>query len=159
MGITIIGLLTFSTSMLSVPILGAGIWLATEADNDCEKLLPWSAITFGAFLMLVSLTGLLGFFCRVSRLFCFYLAAMCALILLLSFFTAIAYAVTDDGGQAVSGKGYREYQLGDYCLQKRVENSSEWKSTKSSLQDAKVCKKLADDSVGKVAEQFYNQFR
>ncbi|XP_059064359.1 tetraspanin-8-like [Cryptomeria japonica] len=158
MGITIIGLLTFSTSMLSVPILGAGIWLATEADNDCEKLLPWSAITFGAFLMLVSLTGLLGFFCRVSRLFCFYLAAMCALILLLSFFTAIAYAVTDDGGQAVSGKGYREYQLGDYCLQKRVENSSEWKSTKSSLQDAKVCKKLADDSVGKVAEQFYNQF-
>ncbi|GLJ14755.1 hypothetical protein SUGI_0239240 [Cryptomeria japonica] len=155
----IIGLLNFATFVLSVPILGGGIWLATKAGSDCEKLLQWPVIVLGAFLMLVSLAGLVGACCRVTWLLWLYLAAMFVLILLLFCFTVFAFVVTNKGaGQVVSGKGYKEYRLGDYShwLQKRMEKSGNWNKIKSCLQDAKVCKKLSDDSVGKVAEQFYS---
>ncbi|GLJ14764.1 hypothetical protein SUGI_0239460 [Cryptomeria japonica] len=59
--------------------------------------------------------------------------------------------------QAVWGRGYKEYRLGDYSnwLQKRVTKTSNWNKIKSRLPDTKVCNKLAYDSVGQVAEEFY----
>jgi len=156
----LIGLLNFATFVLSIPILGGGIWLATKADTDCEKFLQWPVIVIGAVLMIVSLAGLVGACCRVTWLLWVYLAVMFLLILLLFCFTVFAFVVTNKGaGQVVSGRGYKEYRLGDYSnwLQKRVEKGSHWNKIKSCLQDAKVCKSLADDSVNEVAEQFYRK--
>ena len=144
----LIGVLNFVTFLLSVPILGAGIWLGHRADGtECERYLSAPVIAFGAFLLAVSLAGLVGACCRVTWLLWVYLLAMFALILALFCLTVFAFVVTNRGaGEAVSGRGYKEYRLGDYSnwLQKRVESTKNWNRIRSCLQDSKVCKSLQD---------------
>ncbi|NP_001105285.1 senescence-associated protein DH [Zea mays] len=144
----LIGVLNFVTFLLSVPILGAGIWLGHRADGtECERYLSAPVIALGAFLLAVSLAGLVGACCRVTWLLWAYLLAMFVLILVLFCFTVFAFVVTNRGaGEAVSGRGYKEYRLGDYSnwLQKRVENTRNWDRIRSCLQDSKVCKSLQD---------------
>lgn len=138
----LVGILNFVTFLLSIPILGAGIWLSRQGDSICEKFLEKPVIVLGVFLMVVSLAGLIGACCRVSWLLWFYLLVMFLLIVLLFAFTIFAFVVTNKGaGNAISGKGYKEYKLGDYSnwLQKRVNNSKNWKKIKSCLIDGKVC--------------------
>lgn len=156
----IIGILNFVTFVLSIPILGAGIWLANRGSTDCEKFLEKPVIAIGVFLMVVSIAGLIGACCRVSWLLWVYLLAMFLLIVLLFCFTVFAFVVTNKGvGEVVSNRGYKEYRLGDYShwLQKRVENTGNWRKIRSCIMDAKVCKSLADDSVNKVADTFYQE--
>ena len=144
----LIGILNFITFLLSIPILGAGIWLGRRADGtECERYLWAALIAVGAFLLVVSLAGLVGACCRVTWLLWVYLLAMFVLIVVLFCFTVFAFVVTNKGaGEAVSGRGYKEYKLGDYSnwLQKRVENTKNWDRIRSCLQDSKVCKKLQD---------------
>uniref|UniRef100_A0A0E0ESF9 Tetraspanin n=1 Tax=Oryza meridionalis TaxID=40149 RepID=A0A0E0ESF9_9ORYZ len=145
---SLLGILNAVTFLLSVPVLGGGIWLATRADGtECERYFSAPVIAFGVFLLLVSLAGLVGACCRVNCLLWFYLVAMFVLIVVLFCFTVFAFVVTNKGaGEAVSGRGYKEYRLGDYSnwLQKRMENSKNWNRIRSCLQDSKVCKKLQD---------------
>lgn len=147
----LIGVLNFITFLLSVPILGGGIWLATRGGGtDCEKFLQTPMIVLGAFLMAVSLAGLVGACCRNSLLLWIYLFVMFILILLLFFFTVFAFVVTNKGaGQVVSGRGYKEYRLGDYShwLQKRVEKTKNWAKIRTCLSDAKVCRSLQEASL------------
>ncbi|KAI4368790.1 hypothetical protein MLD38_017304 [Melastoma candidum] len=57
----LIGLLNFLTFLLSIPILGAGIWLATRASStDCLRFLQWPIIIIGVSIMVISLAGLAG---------------------------------------------------------------------------------------------------
>jgi len=144
----LIGILNFITFLLSIPILGAGIWLGQRADGtECERYLSAPVIAVGVFLLVVSLAGLVGACCRVTWLLWVYLLAMFVLILVLFCFTVFAFVVTNKGaGEAVSGRGYKEYRLGDYSnwLQKRVENTKNWDKIRSCLEDSKVCKKLQD---------------
>lgn len=110
--------------------------------------------------MLVSIAGLIGACCRVSWLLWVYLLAMFLLILLLFCFTVFAFVVTNKGvGEVVSNRGYKEYRLGDYShwLQKRVDNTANWKKIRSCIMDAKVCQSLADDSKSKVAATFFQE--
>jgi hypothetical protein len=139
------GILNFVTFVLSIPIIGAGIWLAKQHNTVCVRFLQWPVIIIGVFILLVSLAGVFGAWCRVSCLLWVYLFVMFVLILLLFVFTIFAFAVTNAGaGQALSGKGYKEYHLGDYStwLQRRVNNPSNWNTIKSCLSDAKVCNGL-----------------
>ncbi|CAK9271629.1 unnamed protein product [Sphagnum jensenii] len=139
------GILNFVTFVLSIPIIGAGIWLAKQHNTVCVRFLQWPVIIIGVFILLVSLAGVLGAWCRVSCLLWLYLFVMFVLILLLFVFTIFAFAVTNAGaGQALSGKGYKEYHLGDYStwLQRRVNNPSNWNTIQSCLSDAKVCNGL-----------------
>eukprot|EP01018_Ginkgo_biloba_P014716 Gb_25199 [translate_table: standard] len=157
---SIVGILNFLTFLVSIPVLGGGIWLATRGSTDCEKFLQWPVIVIGACLMLISLAGLIGACFRVTWLLWVYLFFMFLLIILLFCFTVFAFVVTNKGaGTAVSGKGYKEYRLGDYSnwLQKRVEKSHNWNKIKSCIRDAKICKSLADDTVNDLAEQFYRK--
>lgn len=66
--------------------------------------------------------------------------------------------VTNKGaGEVLSGKGYKEYRLGEYSnwLQKRVNNTKNWNRIKSCLQDGKVCQSLSQDKVGETVQEFY----
>ncbi|CAK9236651.1 unnamed protein product [Sphagnum troendelagicum] len=142
------GLLNFITLVLSLPIIGVGIWLAKQHDTVCVRFLEWPVIIIGIFIFVVSLAGMLGAWCRVSFLSWLYLFVMFVLILLLLAFTIFAFVVTNAGaGQAVSGKGFKEYHLGNYStwLQKRVDKPSYWDKVRSCLSDAKVCNSLDKD--------------
>ncbi|KAJ4957928.1 hypothetical protein NE237_025039 [Protea cynaroides] len=156
----LVGILNFITFLLSVPILGAGIWLSTKGNTVCEKFLEKPVIALGVFLMVVSIAGIIGACCRVSWLLWVYLLVMFVLIVLLFCVTIFTFVVTNKGaGEVVSDKGYKEYRLGDYShwLQKRVNNTKNWNKIKSCLMDSKVCQSLADESVNENVQQFYSK--
>ncbi|KAK1289992.1 Tetraspanin-8 [Acorus calamus] len=143
----LVRILNFLTFILSIPILAGGIWLSHRANTDCEKFLDKPVIALGVFLLIVSLAGLIGACCGVSWLLWIYLFVMFLLIVLLFCFTVFAFVVTNKGaGEVASGRGYKEYRLGDYSnwLQKRVNNDKNWRKIKSCLQDGKVCKSLQE---------------
>lgn len=139
------GVLNFITLVLSIPIIAFGVWLAHKHDTVCVRFLQWPIIIIGVFILLISLAGMIGAFCGNKVLLWIYLFVMFLLILLLFIFTIFAFVVTNAGaGQAVSGKGFKEYKLGDYSnwLQKRVENPSYWAKIHSCLSDGKWCDSL-----------------
>ncbi|PSS04318.1 Tetraspanin-8 like [Actinidia chinensis var. chinensis] len=156
----LIGILNFVTFLLSIPILWAGIWLSRQANTECERFLEKPVIALGVFLMVVSILGLVGACCRVSLLLWIYLLVMFLLILVLFCFTIFVFVVTNKGaGEVVSGKGYKEYRLGDYSnwLQKRVNSTKNWNKIRSCLIDSKVCKSLIDDGSNTPVETFYKE--
>ncbi|XP_075098290.1 tetraspanin-8-like [Nicotiana tabacum] len=154
----LVGILNIITFLISIPIIAGGIWLSRQANTECERFLEKPVIALGIFVMLVSLAGLIGSCCRVSWLLWVYLFVMFLLILLIFCFTIFAFVVTNKGaGEALSGKGYKEYRLGDYSnwLQKRVNNH--WGKIQSCLQDSKICKTLIDDGSSTKVEDFYKK--
>lgn len=156
----LVGILNFITFLLSIPILAGGVWLSRQGTSECERFLDRPLIALGVFLMIVSLAGLIGACCRVSWLLWVYLLVMFLLILLLFCFTIFAFVVTNKGaGEKVSGKGYKEYRLGDYSdwLRKRVESEKNWRKIRSCLVDSKVCKSLIDDNGVTPRDEFYNR--
>nr|CAB3471038.1 unnamed protein product [Digitaria exilis] len=141
----LLGLLNACVLVLAVVALGGGAWLSHRASTDCERFLERPVIALGVLLLALSLAGLAGALCRASCLLWLYLVALFLLIVLLFAFTIFAFVVTNRGaGWAVSGRGYKEYRLGEYStwLQRRVENSENWAKIRSCLQDGKVCEKL-----------------
>ncbi|KAH7289999.1 hypothetical protein KP509_30G027700 [Ceratopteris richardii] len=141
----LIGILNSITAVLSIPIIGAGIWLATKHSTDCMRFLQWPIIIIGVFILLVSLAGLLGSCYRSPCLLWIYATVMFLLIILLFCFTVFAFVVTHKGaGNAVSGKGFDEFHLGNYSswLQRQVNKASVWDKIESCLKDSKTCSKL-----------------
>ncbi|CAL8990874.1 unnamed protein product [Prunus brigantina] len=156
----LVGLLNFITFLLSIPIVVAGVWLSKQGSTECEKFLDKPVIILGVFLMLVSLAGLIGACCRVSWLLWVYLLVMFLLIVVLFAFTIFAFVVTNKGaGKVVSGKGYKEYRLGDYSnwLQKRVNSTKNWNKIKSCLIDSKVCSTFQDKYVKDTITDLYKE--
>ncbi|GAV69390.1 Tetraspannin domain-containing protein [Cephalotus follicularis] len=156
----LVGILNFLTFLLSIPILAGGIWLSHNGKTECEKFLDTPLIILGVCLMVVSLAGLVGACCRVSWLLWFYLLVMFLLIIVVFCFTIFAFVVTNKGaGEVLSGKGYKEYKLGDYSdwLQKRVNNTKNWNKIKSCLIDAKVCSSFSDKYANDTLTEFYSE--
>uniref|UniRef100_A0A7N0VIC8 Tetraspanin-8 n=1 Tax=Kalanchoe fedtschenkoi TaxID=63787 RepID=A0A7N0VIC8_KALFE len=154
----LIGILNFLTLLLSIPILGAGIWLAHKGSTDCEKFLEKPVIAIGVFLLVVSLAGLIGACFRVSWLLWVYLLVMFLLIVLLFCFTIFAFVVTNPGaGKTLSNRGYKEYRLGDYSnwLQKRFGDEKNWNKIKSCLIDGEVCRSMAATNTTPTITEFY----
>ncbi|KAM7267857.1 hypothetical protein ACFE04_010023 [Oxalis oulophora] len=156
----LVGILNFLTFIISIPILGGGIWLSKHGTSECEKFLDTPIIILGIFLMLVSLAGLIGACCRVTWLLWFYLVVMFLLIVLVFCFTIFAFLVTNKGaGHVVGGKGYKEYKLGDYSswLRKRVSDRKNWNKIRACLVDSHVCtkyaKKYANDDVNMFSKE------
>lgn len=151
----LVAALNIVTFFLSIPILGAGIWLASHHHTDCMRFLQGPVITIGLLMLLISIAGFVGAYLRITWLLWVYLLVMFLLIVLLFCFTVFSFAVTNKGaGEALSGKGYEDYRLGDYStwLQRRVKSAHNWSRIKSCISDARVCDSL---KVYKLAEDFY----
>jgi hypothetical protein len=134
--------------LLSIPIIAAGGWLANQHDVECYKYLEGPVIGVGVFIFVISVLGFVGSCYRMRFLLWLYLVAMLLLILLLFCFTVFAFVVTNKAaGDAVSNKGFKEYELGDYTtwLQRQIQNPSNWAKVESCLSQAKVCNSLNSD--------------
>ncbi|PQP92148.1 tetraspanin-3 [Prunus yedoensis var. nudiflora] len=159
----LIGLLNFATFLLSIPILGGGIWLSSRANNtDCLKFLQWPLIIIGVSIMVVSLAGFAGACYRNTFLMWVYLFVMFFIIAALIGFIIFAYAVTDKGsGRPLSNKAYMDYYLGDYSgwLEEHVAKDSNWRKIASCVRDSKVCQKMGRtvNGVPQTADMFFNR--
>lgn len=140
------GFLNLATLVLSIPIIVFGVWLSKTQDTVCVRFLQYPIIAIGVFILLMSLAGMIGAFCDKKILLLLYLIVMFLLIVLLFCFTVFAFVVTHSGaGNVVSGKGYKEYRLGDYSnwLQRKVNDTAYWSKIESCIADSKVCNNLA----------------
>ncbi|EEF36006.1 tetraspanin-3 [Ricinus communis] len=159
----LIGLLNFITFLLSIPILGGGIWLSSRANNtDCLKFLQWPLIVIGVSIMVVSLAGFAGACYRNTFLMWLYLFVMFFIIAALIGFIIFAYAVTDKGsGRPVSNRAYLDYYLQDYSgwLEERVASDSYWSKISSCIRDSKVCAKMGVtvNGVPETADMFFQR--
>ncbi|KAG1371601.1 tetraspanin-3 [Cocos nucifera] len=165
----IIGVVNFITFLVSIPILGGGIWLSARANNtDCLRFLQWPIIIIGVTIMVISLMGFAGACYRISWLLRLYLFAMFFVIAALLGFIVFAFAVTDRGhGQVIMNRAFLEYQLSDYSgwLKDRVSEPGYWTKISACLRDAGACKGMAryvrDPTTGLLvpepADRFYQR--
>ncbi|XP_043703138.1 tetraspanin-3 [Telopea speciosissima] len=158
---SLIGLINFLTFLLSIPILGGGIWLSSKANTtDCMRFLQWPLIIIGISLMVVSLAGFAGACYRNTFLLRFYLFSMFFIIAALIGFIIFAYGVTDKGsGRSVVNRAYLDYYLSDYSgwLKDRVVQDSYWYKISSCVRDSHVCANmgLEINGVPETANMFY----
>lgn len=160
----LIGVLNFLTFLLSIPILGGGIWLSSRANNtDCLKFLQWPLIIIGISIMVVSLAGFAGACYRNTFLMWVYLFVMFFIIAALLGFIIFAYVVTDKGsGRPVTNRAYSDYYLQDYSgwLKDRVASDSYWRKISSCIRDSKVCAKMGrpfNGGVPETADMFFSR--
>jgi hypothetical protein len=150
---SVLGIINFITFLISIPILGGGIWLASRANStDCVRFLQWPIIVVGLALMVISLMGFAGACYRQTWLLRLYLFAMFFVVLALLFFVVFAFAVTDRGdGQVVMNRRFLEYQFSDYngWLKERVGDPRYWATIAACLRDGHACagmRRMARDS-------------
>ncbi|KAK3040895.1 hypothetical protein RJ639_027890 [Escallonia herrerae] len=142
-----IATLNVITLALSFAAIGYSLWYLThDGASVCQTTLQKPLLIAGSSLLVVSLMGLVGSCCRVNWLLTIYLVVMFLLILAMIGFTIFTFIVTNKGvGRVISGKGFREYRLGDYSgwLQKHAVNGENWEKIRSCLVDVHVCAGLA----------------
>ena len=136
----IMGVVNITTFLLSIPLIGGGIWLATRPSTECMQFLEWSIIGLGLFILIISLLGCLGAFSRVVWLLYIYLFIMFFIILLLLSFIVFTFMVTKDGPRDLGGQ--IDYEVKDYSwwLREQVENSKSWAKIESCIRDTKICR-------------------
>lgn len=153
----VIGAINFVAMLLSVPVIGAGIWLATQADNACIKILQWPVIILGILILVVALAGFVGAFWRVQYLLVFYLIAMLVLIILLGCLVVFVYMVTIRGsGHVEPSRAYLEYKTDDFSgwLKRRVRSSYKWDRIRGCLSSTSLCSELNQSY--RMAQDFFN---
>ncbi|KAM7483062.1 hypothetical protein LguiB_007645 [Lonicera macranthoides] len=153
----LITILNTITLIISIVAIGYSLWFSVHDGSLCQRVIQKPLLFTGLFLMAVSLLGLIGACCRVQLILYLYLAVMFLSIVALICFTIFAVVVTNKGvGNVVSGKGYKEYRLGDYShwLQKYVINAKNWEHIKSCLIDVRVCGSL---DLHPMAADFYEK--
>lgn len=153
----VIGAINFVAMLLSIPIIGAGIWLATEPDNSCVKILQWPVIILGILFLVVGIAGFVGAFWRIPWLLISYLIAMLVLIVLLAALVVFIYMVTIRGsGHLEPSRSYLEYHLDDYSgwLRRRVRSPWKWDRIRSCLSSTNMCGELNQSY--RMAQDFFN---
>ena len=68
-----IGAINFIAILLSIPIIGTGIWVMNEPANTCVKTLQWPVIILGVLILVVALAGFIGGFWRIQWLLIVYM--------------------------------------------------------------------------------------
>ncbi|TYK28381.1 tetraspanin-11 [Cucumis melo var. makuwa] len=156
----VVGVLNCCTLILGLIGIAASLYFRIRGPSDCQKVIQDPLLVLGIFLFVVSLLGLVGSFCRLNFVLYLYLVVLFLLILGILAFTIFTILVTNKGvGTTVSGKGYKEYRLGDYSnwLQKYVVNRKNWDEIRSCLIDAKICESLGNNNIPQVPDEFYKK--
>lgn len=142
---TVIGFLNLFTLLVSIPLIGGGLWMA-RSNTTCESFLQMPLLLLGFVVLIVSLAGFIGACFHVAWVLWVYLFVMLMLIATLLSLTIFGFGVTGrGGGEAVPGRLYKEYHLEDYSpwLRKRVSDPANWKKIRSCLMSSNTCSKLS----------------
>ncbi|XWS62161.1 hypothetical protein CRYUN_Cryun07bG0187300 [Craigia yunnanensis] len=154
---TIIATINFITLLLSIPIIGAGIWLTNEPDNSCVKILQWPLIILGISISVVALLGFVGGCWRITWLLIFYLVAMFILIVLFACLVVLIYLITNKGsGHPAPGRTYLEHDLDDFSgwLRRKVVSPNKWDRIRACLNSTDMCSEL--NQRYRIAQDFFN---
>ncbi|KAL9676667.1 hypothetical protein QQ045_004883 [Rhodiola kirilowii] len=141
---TLIGLLNLITLLASIPIIGAGLWMARNS-TTCETFLQTPLLIIGFGVLVISLAGFVGSCFHVAWALWLYLVFMLFLIGGLIIFTVFGLIVTGKGGGVeVPGRFYKEYRLENYSswLRDRINDPTYWLTIKSCILSSKTCAKL-----------------
>jgi choline-glycine betaine transporter len=142
---TVIGYLNLLTLVASIPIIGAGLWLAHG--STCESALQAPLLAIGFIVLLVSLAGFIGGCYHVTCALWLYLLAVLLLVVALLGVTVFGLAVTagGGGGRPVPGRPYREFRVTDYSawLQRHVEAEQYWRAALACVVGSRACSKIA----------------
>uniref|UniRef100_A0A2P2J6R2 Senescence-associated family protein n=1 Tax=Rhizophora mucronata TaxID=61149 RepID=A0A2P2J6R2_RHIMU len=152
----ITAVLNFIAFLCSIPIIAAGIWLASKPDNECIHLFRWPVVILGFLILIVSLAGFVGAYWYKETLLAFYLCCMAILIGVLLILLVFAFVVTrNDGGYDVPGRSYKEYRLEGFSswLRDHVVNSKNWQKISACLAESDVCAKMNQNYI--TADQFF----
>ncbi|KAL5707811.1 hypothetical protein ACHQM5_018671 [Ranunculus cassubicifolius] len=139
---TLIGLLNTLTLVASITLIAGSLYLRLHGSSECHKLFENVHLILGVALFVISILGVIGACCKVNLFMWFYLFFLSLLMIGLICFTVFAFIVTNHGAsKAISGKGYKEYRLGDYShwLQNHVVNANNWGKFRSCLVDTHIC--------------------
>ncbi|OWM83169.1 hypothetical protein CDL15_Pgr011851 [Punica granatum] len=148
--------LNFMAFLSSIPIIAAGIWLASKADNQCTHYFRWPIVILGTLVLLVSLAGFVGAYWNKQGLLAVYLFCMALLIGLLLIILIFAFVVTrPDGSYPVPGRAYREYRLEGFSswLRNHLIDSEHWVKIRTCLAESDTCTKLNQGYI--TADQFF----
>jgi len=133
------------TLVVSVGVVGMGIWLGTRHNNDCDKFLTLPVVSIGVIIFVISLAGFVGSLKDISILLWIYLILMLLLLAVIASFTVFAFIITNNGaGHTVAGQRYKEYRLEDYShwFQKRLNDKTDWHRLRSCLVKPDYCNSL-----------------
>lgn len=142
---TVIGFLNLFTLLASIPIIGAGLWMARNS-TTCESFLQTPLLVVGFVVLIISLAGFIGACFHVAWALWVYLVVMLFLIATLLGLTVFGFVVTSQGGGVeVPGRVYKEYRLQDYSpwLRNRIKDPDYWRTIRSCILGSKTCAKLA----------------
>ncbi|XP_039142763.1 tetraspanin-2 [Dioscorea cayenensis subsp. rotundata] len=152
----IVAVVNFIAMLCSIPIIGAGIWLASKQDNACVHLFRWPVIIIGVLLLLVSLFGFVGAVWDRPCLLATHLFCMAALVLLLLTLLVFAFVVTrPDGSYPAPARAYSEYRLEGYSGWLKTYILDHWPQIRACLSANDVCGKLARRDAFFTADQFF----
>ncbi|CAH9119028.1 unnamed protein product [Cuscuta europaea] len=138
---TLIGVLNLITLVASIPIIGAGLWMA-RSSTTCEKFLQTPLLAIGFIILTVSLAGFIGACFRLTWVLWLYLLVMLFLIAALMGVTIFGFVVTSrGGGVAVPGKVYKEYRLPNYSgwLRMKVSDPRNWMPIRGCILGSNTC--------------------
>ena len=143
---TVIGFLNLFTLLASIPIIGAGLWMA-RSSTTCANFLQTPLLVIGFIVLVISLAGFIGACFHVACALWLYLVVMLLLIAALIGLTIFGFGVTSRGGGVeVPGRVYKEYRLEDYSpwLRKRIKDPRYWNTIRSCILGSKSCAKVAN---------------
>ncbi|KAL4576427.1 hypothetical protein LXL04_012520 [Taraxacum kok-saghyz] len=141
---SLIGFLNLMTLLISVLIIGGGLWMA-RSTATCESFLQRPLMVLGFVILLISLAGFIGACFQVVWALWVYLVVMLFLIAALLAVTVFGFVVAGPGGGVVvPGRAYREYHLQSYSpwLRKRIEDPKYWMTIRSCILGSKTCSKI-----------------
>lgn len=130
---------------LILSIIGVVLSFHAQTGEACQRAIHKPVLIVSVFVLVISILGLIGACCRSNIVMVLYLVLLFVLIIGTICAAVFVFVVTNKGaGKAISGKGYKEYRLGDYShwLQKYLVDGNKWQVTKSCLSATQICTNL-----------------
>ncbi|KAI4329694.1 hypothetical protein MLD38_028049 [Melastoma candidum] len=159
---TIVTVLNAATAIISILAIALSVYyhVHRRGSTQCQKFVRDPLLISGTTLLVVSLVGIVGSVRKMNSFLYVYLGLMLFFLVGMAAITVFTFVVTNEGaGRVHSGRGYKEYRLGDYShwLQKYVGNQRRRREIRGCLMDAEVCHGLGrkDNEGLRAADVFF----